>query len=65
MAFHDINKQAPTHFLVIPKEPIQQLSNCTSSHEKVNRISKYFFIELLFSFDLATWSFVICCYASC
>jgi len=35
VAFHDVNKQAPTHFLVIPKEPIQQLSNCTSSHEKL------------------------------
>ncbi|CAF2484868.1 unnamed protein product [Rotaria sp. Silwood2] len=35
VAFHDINKQAPTHFLVVPKEPIPQLSACTSSHEKL------------------------------
>jgi len=35
VAFHDISKQAPTHFLVIPKEPIQQLSDCKSSHEKL------------------------------
>jgi histidine triad (HIT) family protein len=35
VAFHDINKQAPTHFLVIPKEPIPQLSAITSSHEKL------------------------------
>ncbi|UJR37125.1 hypothetical protein I4U23_029829 [Adineta vaga] len=35
VAFHDISKQAPTHFLVIPKEPIPQLSSCTSSHEKL------------------------------
>lgn len=35
VAFHDINKQAPTHFLVIPKEPIPQLSACKKSHEKL------------------------------
>ncbi|CAF1087548.1 unnamed protein product [Rotaria sp. Silwood1] len=35
VAFHDVNQQAPTHFLVIPKEPIPQLSACTSSHEKL------------------------------
>ncbi|CAF0880071.1 unnamed protein product [Adineta steineri] len=35
VAFHDVNKQAPSHFLVIPKEPIPQLSACTSSHEKL------------------------------
>jgi len=35
VAFHDISKQAPTHFLVIPKEPITQLSSCTPSHEKL------------------------------
>lgn len=26
VAFHDINAQAPTHFLVIPRKPIVQLS---------------------------------------
>jgi len=35
VAFHDLNKQAPTHFLVIPKEPISQLSACTPSHEQM------------------------------
>ncbi|CAF2718411.1 unnamed protein product [Rotaria sp. Silwood2] len=35
VAFHDLNKQAPTHFLVIPKEPITQLSSCTQSHEQL------------------------------
>ncbi|CAF1088715.1 unnamed protein product [Adineta ricciae] len=35
VAFHDISKQAPTHFLVIPKEPIPQLSACKPSHEKL------------------------------
>lgn len=26
VAFHDVNAQAPTHFLVIPRKPISQLS---------------------------------------
>merc|ERR1712212_238035 len=26
LAFHDVSPQAPTHFLVIPKKPIAQLS---------------------------------------
>jgi len=26
IAFHDIAAQAPTHFLVVPKKPISQLS---------------------------------------
>ncbi|KAK0158149.1 hypothetical protein PV328_009188 [Microctonus aethiopoides] len=26
VAFHDLNPQAPTHFLVIPRKPISQLS---------------------------------------
>nr|BAN21116.1 protein kinase C inhibitor, putative [Riptortus pedestris] len=26
MAFHDVNPQAPTHFLVIPRKPISRLS---------------------------------------
>ncbi|XP_055919678.1 adenosine 5'-monophosphoramidase HINT1 [Eupeodes corollae] len=26
VAFHDVNPQAPTHFLVIPRKPIAQLS---------------------------------------
>ncbi|XP_067634804.1 adenosine 5'-monophosphoramidase HINT1 [Eurosta solidaginis] len=30
VAFHDINAQAPTHFLVIPRKPIAQLSFATS-----------------------------------
>ncbi|CAF1022612.1 unnamed protein product [Didymodactylos carnosus] len=35
VAFHDQNKQAPTHFLVIPKVPIQQLSHCKQSDEQL------------------------------
>ncbi|CAM4928717.1 unnamed protein product [Rotaria socialis] len=33
VAFHDISKQAPTHILIIPKEPIKQLSECTVAQE--------------------------------
>ncbi|CAF1105474.1 unnamed protein product [Adineta ricciae] len=35
VAFHDISKQAPTHFLVIPKDPIVQLSKVTPAHEQL------------------------------
>ena len=58
VAFHDINKQAPTHFLVIPKEPIPQLSVATASHEKVNSWL-YISLERLLSF-----SYWVICYTS-
>ncbi|XP_078425056.1 adenosine 5'-monophosphoramidase HINT1 [Cetorhinus maximus] len=31
IAFHDIQPQAPTHFLVVPKKPIAQLSKAEDS----------------------------------
>ncbi|XP_029474792.1 histidine triad nucleotide-binding protein 1 [Rhinatrema bivittatum] len=31
VAFHDISPQAPTHFLVVPKKPIAQLSDADPS----------------------------------
>jgi histidine triad (HIT) family protein len=31
LAFHDINPQAPTHILVVPKQPIDQIENMTES----------------------------------
>ncbi|CAH1401682.1 unnamed protein product [Nezara viridula] len=31
MAFHDVNPQAPTHFLVIPRKPIPGLSHAEDS----------------------------------
>ncbi|XP_061481573.1 adenosine 5'-monophosphoramidase HINT1 [Rhineura floridana] len=33
LAFHDISPQAPTHFLVVPKKPIAQLSQVQDSDE--------------------------------
>ncbi|XP_068083694.1 adenosine 5'-monophosphoramidase HINT1 [Anabrus simplex] len=35
VAFHDINPQAPTHFLVIPRKPIAQLSLAEESDEQL------------------------------
>jgi histidine triad (HIT) family protein len=31
LAFHDVNPQAPTHILVIPRKPIEQLSAADES----------------------------------
>ena len=33
VAFHDINAQAPVHFLVIPRKPIPQLSKAEDEDE--------------------------------
>jgi histidine triad (HIT) family protein len=33
VAFHDINAQAPTHILVIPKQHITSLSEAASEHQ--------------------------------
>jgi len=33
LAFHDVNPQAPIHFLVIPKKPIAQLSTAEDNDE--------------------------------
>ncbi|CAD6239482.1 GSCOCG00008710001-RA-CDS [Cotesia congregata] len=33
VAFHDVNAQAPTHFLVIPRKPIPQLSKAADEDE--------------------------------
>ncbi|KAK2173686.1 hypothetical protein NP493_855g00034 [Ridgeia piscesae] len=35
VAFRDLNAQAPTHFLVIPKKPIVQLSQSADSDEQL------------------------------
>uniref|UniRef100_A0A8C8RYR4 Histidine triad nucleotide binding protein 1 n=1 Tax=Pelusios castaneus TaxID=367368 RepID=A0A8C8RYR4_9SAUR len=35
LAFHDISPQAPTHFLVVPKKPIAQLSEAEDSDESL------------------------------
>lgn len=33
MAFHDVNPQAPVHFLVIPWKPIRQISKAEEADE--------------------------------
>ncbi|XP_064471568.1 adenosine 5'-monophosphoramidase HINT1-like [Ornithodoros turicata] len=35
VAFHDVNPQAPTHFLVIPRKPIPQLSVVSKADEAI------------------------------
>lgn len=35
VAFHDINAQAPIHFLVIPREPISMLSKANDDHAQL------------------------------
>ena len=39
LAFRDINPQAPTHFLIIPKEPIRTINDIQHEHaELVGRL---------------------------
>jgi len=33
MAFKDVNPQAPTHLLVIPKDPLSMIQDATEEHE--------------------------------
>lgn len=35
VAFHDVNPQAPVHFLVIPRKPISQLSKAEDEDEQL------------------------------
>ncbi len=35
MAFHDVNAQAPTHILVIPRKPIPKLSDSSEDDESL------------------------------
>jgi len=35
MAFRDVNPQAPTHLLVIPREHVASVADLTASHEEV------------------------------
>ena len=34
-AFHDINPQAPVHFMIVPKKHVDSLADCDESHEPV------------------------------
>ncbi|ERL93881.1 adenosine 5'-monophosphoramidase HINT1-like [Dendroctonus ponderosae] len=35
LAFNDVNPQAPTHFLVIPKKPIPMLDKCEQNDQDI------------------------------
>jgi len=35
LAFHDINPEAPTHVIVIPKEHIESISEITEKHQNL------------------------------
>ncbi|KAH7727613.1 CRE-HINT-1 protein [Aphelenchoides avenae] len=35
LAFHDVSPQAPVHFLVVPKKPIDMLQSATDADEAV------------------------------
>jgi histidine triad (HIT) family protein len=35
LAFHDINPQAPVHFMIIPKRHVDSLDTCDDSHAQV------------------------------
>ncbi|WP_174872895.1 histidine triad nucleotide-binding protein [Vogesella oryzae] len=35
VAFHDIHPKAPVHFLLIPKQHVDSLAHCDSSHQQM------------------------------
>lgn len=35
LAFRDVNPQAPVHILVIPKNPVEKLSDASESHREI------------------------------
>ena len=35
LAFRDVSPQAPTHILIIPKEPLDRIENMTEAHAPV------------------------------
>ena len=35
LAFHDINPQAPVHFMIIPKQHVDSLAECDDSHAQM------------------------------
>lgn len=48
LAFHDISPQAPTHFLVIPKKHISQISAAEDDDESVSTFTNIINFFLLF-----------------
>ena len=64
MAFRDINAQAPTHFLVIPKvrDGLTRLSNATEKHKAVLGHCMWAAAQKLWKLELKTWKrlFSVC-----
>ncbi|EDL33520.1 mCG1442, isoform CRA_a [Mus musculus] len=48
LAFHDISPQAPTHFLVIPKKHISQISVADDDDESVSKFLTLYFLFVCF-----------------
>ena len=46
LCFHDVNPQAPVHFLVIPIKPIDMLENATDVHQQVRCLFKIFILDI-------------------
>ena len=44
VAFHDVDPEAPIHFIVIPKRPIGQISNCDDTDKQVIFQAYYSFL---------------------
>uniref|UniRef100_A0A8I3N9E9 Histidine triad nucleotide binding protein 1 n=1 Tax=Canis lupus familiaris TaxID=9615 RepID=A0A8I3N9E9_CANLF len=53
LAFHDISPQAPTHFLVIPKKHISQISVAEDDDESVSKFTNT--IDFLAFFFFLIW----------
>lgn len=51
LAFHDIFPQAPTHFLVIPKKHISQISAAEDDDESVSTFTNIINFFLLFKWE--------------
>uniref|UniRef100_A0A8C0P4H5 Histidine triad nucleotide binding protein 1 n=1 Tax=Canis lupus familiaris TaxID=9615 RepID=A0A8C0P4H5_CANLF len=59
LAFHDISPQAPTHFLVIPKKHISQISVAEDDDESVSKFTNtidFLAFFFFFFFNLGDWA---------
>ena len=59
VAFDDVSPQAPTHFLVIPKKPITQLSKSEDCDEQVSKY-KYTYLDFFNCFSHLMYMYFFC-----